>query len=393
MQNRTKKPESREKVIRLAAWLSESGIQVSSGEDLGAVSAWLEEPSGRGSYLYPESTGYLISVIANLRHVDDDPSWIRMARDAGNWLVSVALNENGLFLGRKYAGHSPDVFSFENGHVALFDNCMAGYALTNLYRMTGDEKYLRHAVEVADTCLNVFFDDDLHLVGPVFDIKRNSICEQRDHWSLHNGPFLLKCVLFLVSISRETRSEGLLKAVDTLLRLARDRQLREGGFRTDRAARQSHLHPHSYAVEGLLFLAHEFQREDLLDSARAAIDFSFRVCLGEPGQVRHSWPSMDNYCGARLRSDAIAQILRAHYISKLLDDSPSTARDDQVEELIAVMDGFQMANGGTGYGTSMSGSQIAHANSWCHIFRLEMEIFRYCYLNKLGLPGSTLVIA
>jgi hypothetical protein len=382
-----------QKIRQLARWISDSGIQISSGEDQGALCAWIERPSGSPSFLYAEITGYLISMITNLRHTSNEPQWISMACDAGNWLVSVAQHASGLILGRKYGGPNEDFFSFENRHVALFDNCAVGYGLMNLYKMTGEQRYLQHALEIADVCLDVFFDEDCRLLGPVFSINERAICEQQDHWSAHTGSFLLKCTLFLVSASRESRDPRLSQAVDTLLSLALERQLEDGRFRTSRSAMETHLHPHSYTIEGLLLLAYEFQRADLLDRAKVAIEFSFRVCMSDPAEIMHSWPTADYYCGASLRCDAIVQSLRAYYIMKLIDDSYAPNWEDQVDQLVTIVDSFGLAGGGTSYGRSTNGSLIEHANSWCHIFRVEMEIFRSHCLSSLGLPGSELIIA
>ena len=127
-----------QKILRLAEWISGSGIRVSSGEDRGALYAWIEKPSDGPLFLYSEATGYLISMINNLRQFSEEPGWTRMALEAGDWLVSVAQHESGLVLGRKYSSPSKDIFSFENRHVALFDNCIAGYGLMNLFAMSGE---------------------------------------------------------------------------------------------------------------------------------------------------------------------------------------------------------------------------------------------------------------
>jgi hypothetical protein len=182
------------------------------------------------------------------------------------------------------------------------------------------------------------------------------------------------------------------EAVNTLIDLALGKQLASGGFRTSESTNQTHLHPHTYTVEALLYLGHEWQRTDLLESAKYAIDFSFTHCLNISAGVRHSWPAPDNYCGAILRSDVIAQSLRAYYIAKLLGIEFEQDWESQLLDLHDLLDSFTLAAGGTSYGLSDQGALIQHANSWCHFFRIEMGLFRYCYENQLPLPGNRLVI-
>lgn len=373
-------------------WLLNSAIQVTVGDDCGGVHAWLDEETHRCAYLYSESAGYLISLLSNLNELLDEPRLLSRARNAGDWLLRVGQHESGLLMGRKYAEPSSDRFSFERGHVALFDNCVAGYGLLNLYRITASGKYLRQALKVAERCAEVFFDDDSILLGPVFDLKAQRIHARKDHWSLHNGSFLLKCAPFFVSVAALTGDLRFKKLTESLLRLAIGRQLPNGAFRTDRRAERTHLHPHGYTIEGLLFLAFEWQRDDLFEAAKKAIDFSFRECLDPRGQIRHSWPAPDYYCGARLRSDVIAQHLRAYYIAKILDESSLVQWENHMDDLHSLLDGFALDSGGTSYGLSEGGSLLRHANSWCHFFRMEVELYRHCHENRLGFPGCTLVI-
>jgi hypothetical protein len=55
----------------IAAWLLHGGVQLTAGENAGAVAGWLS-PSGRIDYVYPEITGYYLQWLAwhALRHGD-----------------------------------------------------------------------------------------------------------------------------------------------------------------------------------------------------------------------------------------------------------------------------------------------------------------------------------
>jgi hypothetical protein len=373
-------------------WICESNVQVIDGVDKGGVYAWIDEESNRGSFLYSETTGYLISLIRNVSYFDEDANLLKMARSAADWLLRVAQYEDGLLLSRKYCGPSEDKFSFDNKNIGLFDNCIAAYGLLGIYRMTDEDRYLQQAENIANACLDHFFDKNLGLLGAIFDGKKKCIRTQSNHWSLHSGSFLLKCALMFVELSAARPKSRYQEAVNTLIDLALDKQLASGAFRTSKSSNQTHLHPHTYTVEALLYLGHEWRRADLLESAKCAIDFSFTNCLNISDGVWHSWPTPDNYCGAILRSDVIAQSLRAYYIARLVGIEFQQDWESLLLDLHDLLDSFTLAAGGTSYGLSNQGILIQHANSWCHFFRIEMELFRYCYENQLPLPGNRLVI-
>jgi hypothetical protein len=375
-------------------WLKKSGIQVAFGNDRGGVYAWLDAASGQGSYLYTESAGQFITLVSNLRHVDRDPQLLEMAHAAGDWLVGVAKQDNGLLLSRKYVrgDGNLDEFSFDNQVVALFDNCIAGYGLLNLHAMTGNSEFLDHADEIANACINVFFDDDLNLLGPLYDAGSGRLVGPRSHWSRRSGSFLLKCSLFFDTLAAATQNSVYRQLIDVLVTRSIKQQMPGGAFRTDGLARETHLHPHNYTVEGLLFVTFHRQRTDLLSIAANAIDFSFSRCLDPSQIVRHSWPSRDSYCGATLRSDVIAQSLRAYYIAKILHHSFDREWENRIDTLHDLLNSFTLAGGGTSYGLATDGNLIEHANSWCSFFRLEAELFRQYYEHQTGFPGARLVI-
>jgi len=378
----------------LSEWLINSELQQKTGMDKGGIHAWIDLESNIPTYLYTEATGYFISLVSNMDSFDHRLVWHEMARAAGDWIIDMALHKKGLLLARKYAstGNSADPFCFSNNWAVHFDNCMAAYGLLNLYRMSGDKKYLDEAVSIANACINAFFSAELHLLHPILDITTGRLAATSDHWSRHGGSFHLKCALLYSSLYVIIRDPRYPKVVDNLTQMALATQQADGGFITSPAEGSTHLHPHNYTVEGLLFLAHQSGRQNLLDHASRGIDFAFRHCLDLEQGLFHTRPRLASYCAASFRSDAFAQSLRCYYLAKLINPETTWDWEHRIPQLQSELDSFSLPDGGTSYGRDSNGDLIPHSNSWCHFFRTEASLFRYRYEAGLGIPESGLII-
>lgn len=357
-------------------WLLNSGIQRPAGPDAGAVHAWIDHSTGQGAYLYSEATGYFVTLACHLAHATGHADWLIYARRAGDWIVGLAMLADGGVLTRKHASplaSQPDAFGFQRQLVVFFDCAMAGYGLLTLHKATANRGYLESADAIGRFCLTHFFTQHGGEAGPIFDALNQVHRPQEDRWSLHWGSFNLKAVMFLVDLAELTGERRYSLAADSLLAPALRAQRDDGRFVTNRAGTNTHLHPHCYTIEGLLYLAWKRSRSDLLERARAAIDFAFRHCL-HPGRVRvHAWPDPDP-CAVRLRSDVIAQVLRCYYIAKCLDAGYHWPWEDEVPALRQFADAFTLPDGGTSFGFVDDLRLLPHANAWCHLFNIEMRL-------------------
>jgi hypothetical protein len=359
------------------AWLCDSGIQVEEGApDAGGVGAWIDSV-GRRSYLYSEITGYFMTFAVRLAALQSDARWLERAERAARWIVDCAQDPSGAVLCRK--GHAVDgvsaTFAFEGGHTWLFDCAMVGYGLLTTWRATGNSQWLDAAERIGGFVRGIFHRLD-EADAAAFDLTTNEIVPPGPRWSRHLGPFELKCVLFLDSLHRITGESAYRDLVNRLLERTLATQHPSGRFGTDREGFTTHLHPHFYAVEGLLYLASGGERPDLLDRAEAAIDWAFSECL-RPGALVQAWSSHPASVISGIRTDILAQALRAHEIVRALRPARhGRPWEGNLPALRELLDRHITPDGGIRYGTDENGTH-EDANAWCQFFTLEAELARF----------------
>ena len=361
-----------------AQWLRSSGIQVSHGADRGAVHAWIDHSNDSKSYLYSEITGYFATLACHLALNTGETEWLTRARQAADWLITTALQENGAVLTRKYlvpSDSNHDLFCFNRRITVFFDCAMVGYGLLNVYKLTQDPRYLDSACSIGQFCLKHFISLETNQFRPLYDLSNEMHHPESDRWSLHWGSFNIKGAMFLSELAELTGDNAFARATEATLTNALQAQLQNGRFGTSKSLTNTHLHPHNYTIEGLLYLACKYNRPDLLVRARAAINFTFSYCLNPRRELSHAWPEGE-FCLAAIRSDVLAQSLRCYYIAKILDPTFFWEWETHIPSLLNTIEGFGLPGGGTSYGRDTHGALLPHANAWCHFFKIDMLLYR-----------------
>ena len=80
----------------------------------------------------------------------------------------------------------------------------------------------------------------------------------------------------------------------------------------------------------------------------AVMEFIFSQMLMPPDRLEHVRPAANSYCGVRLRSDAVAQTIRAYYLACLLQPGWGGQFSAQAEQLHSALNCFEL-DGGTSY--------------------------------------------
>ena len=362
------------------AWLRNSGIQLASGPDAGGVRSWLDETPGaappKHGFIYSEITGYFMTLCRQLA-LAGDPEWIARGEHAAAWIVDRALHPSGAVLSRKYAdleSGKADPYSFENGRIAFFDCAMVGFGLLQIHALTGAGKWLDAAVRIGGF-LEREFGTALADGHSTFDLNTGARTPPADRWSAHFAPFELKGAMFLDALADTTGSSAPRAFANRILEQALAAQLASGRFPTNQSGSATHLHPHTYTIEGLIYLAARRDQPELARAAARGVDWSFQTCLDRPDQMQQ-WSEDGAATIEELRSDTLAQSLRAYALLKAMLPESRWGWEDHIPARYDQLATFALPSGGTSYGQDEYGAKSHHANAWCHMFAVEALLFR-----------------
>ena len=363
-------------VLRASNWLTESGIQ-HRGVDpslRGGVAAWYEIEEKQYPFLYSEITGYALSALIFLYNIYKDKKYLDRAQLGANWLIQNALHPDGgiktrFYLVKHYV--SPN-YCFHYGRIYTFDTAMVGYGLLQLYKIIPKEEY-RTAIEK----ISVFLIQKMRAKDgtfyPYYDSKDKKFKEDLEKWSDQRGTFHAKLALFFIDYYRLTCNPVYKKYAASLLNASQKVQRKDGRFITGKKDGSTHLHPHFYTLEGLLYGAVYLKRNDYLKTAVKGWKWSL-TGVSADGSVSSIY--MDRSFLHHERSDIVAQILRIGAILCELEPSiikPHLALLKKIKGhlLLFQYEGDRKQKGGFIYGAATDGLIRDHLNSWSTMFALQ----------------------
>lgn len=363
-------------VLQAGQWLLGSGIQHRGPQKnlKGGVSAWYELDKKIYPFLYSEITGYALSTLVFLNRIHPHKKWIEHAQLAAQWLSKNAIQKNGgvktrLYLVKHYV--SPN-YSFDQGRVYAFDTAMVGYGLMQLYRLCPTQPVLDSAQRVLNFLIGSMRKEQ-SIFYPYYDSKRNKCGEDFGKWSDQAGSFHVKCALFLIDAYRLLGIAACQKASTALLNAALKQQKRDGRFVTGEKDGSTHLHPHSYTLEGLLYGAVHLKREDCLDAAFRGFEWMLKG-VSTDGSVSSIYEN--GRFSHHERSDIVAQVLRIGSI--LYGLAPKDLQKylpilDKVRRhlLLFQYQGDKKQAGGFIYGFATDGLIRNHLNTWATMFAIQ----------------------
>ncbi|MFH1837577.1 MAG: glycoside hydrolase family 88 protein [Candidatus Omnitrophota bacterium] len=364
-----------EEICMAKDWLLNSGIQNTDGKNQRGFNAWFDLETAEYPYIYSEITGYGITTLLYLKKFFDEEFSSR-AISAADWLIDNAMDESGGVKTRYYheAMDETDIYSFENGNLYAFDNGMVLYGMINLYKDSRDEKYLKISKKVAS-----FMIDHMRKSDGFFYASYNPKTKEREDssrkWSTQSGSYHAKLALGFTDLYEVTKEEMYKDVTISLCEKAIELQDVSGRFITSRADNSTHMHPHAYSAEGLLYTGIYFEENDLIDSAERAVKWSLDSQNPDGGiPKKHDGQDFVNL----YRTDILAQILRLGALLKSLgrlDEIYSS----KLEKLRNSLLFFQYKEndrqkGGFYYGFTLDGKKKEHINSWCSMFALQALI-------------------
>lgn len=357
-------------------WILNSGIQIADGPNIGGFNSWFDMKENSYSYVYSEITGYGITTLLHLGNYFDDAEYLDKAALAADWLIAKAGHPCGGVRTRDYYKESGGSrhYSFKRGNIYAFDNGMVLYGMINLYKRTKDMKHLEFAGQIADFLIKNMVKPD-GLLWAVFDTETGKKTDESDKWSTQSGSYHAKLAMAFTDLFEVTGDAIYKETALNLCGASLSFQEASGRFITSRSEGSTHLHPHSYSAEGLLYAGAYFDKEEFIESAERAVKWALDSQMPDGGLPK-------KYDGKEFipfyRSDILAQMLRLGTI--LRDEGRlGPGYDPVLEKLKDKLVSFQYSgegdqSGGFFYGTDLEGTTRQHINSWCTMFALQALI-------------------
>lgn len=352
----------------ISEWLSSSGIQDRSG----GFYSWYDPVNKKYGYLYPEITGYAITALIFLSKLMNRKELIQQAERAAGWIMNEAADPCGGIKTRKYDGPSgDDAYSFDKRWIYTFDCGMALCGLVNLWEATGRDIYLKSAKGIADFLLGKMQRRD----GSFFAYylpSEDAVFDETGKWSTQSGSYHCKLSIGLIKLANSTGGRRYGEGAE-LTCLNALQNYREGRFITNRADNSTHLHPHFYSVEGLLYAGHKFGRKDFLGYARDATRWAFELQAKDGGIPFIYYPG--NPPSISQRVDILAQALRAGVLCRGLG-LLNNGYEEKFKRLASRIRQFQNAEkgpqeGAFRFGEDFDGTSKPHLNLWCTVFSIQ----------------------
>lgn len=355
--------KSKKDPIDLAAqWILKSGIQ----SDGGGFYAWYDLKAAAPSYLYSEITGYGITALLFLYRLLKEELFMEQAIKAGDWIIEYAMHPCGGVKTRLYNDDdkADKTYSFSGENIFSFDTGMVLYGMVNIYKQTKDKKFLDVSKRLAKFLTEKMQNIDGSL-SPIYNAKTDKIIESYDKWSNQRGGFHAKVSLGLVGLFELTRDKSYSDAAVKLCEYAVATQEDSGRFITDRITKTTHLHPHCYAAEGLLYTGAVLGIPSFIESSRRATEWAYKGVTSNG--INELYDPATKAFNNFQRSDIIAQLLRLGLVFSV---------GDKTDCLKSVLLKYQY-NGEKSHqnGGLLFSRKVAHINSWCTMFAIQALAF------------------
>ncbi|HIH17802.1 MAG TPA: hypothetical protein HA282_03540 [Nanoarchaeota archaeon] len=368
--------------INLAVnWLLSSGIQ---SED-GGFNSWYDVESRSYKYKYSEITGYGLSTLVSLIDISADRNkLLERANLAAEWLINNATHVCNGFKTRSYYSRadSNNFYSFDTGKIFSFDTGMVIKGLLNLYKINKNEALLDASKKAAEFLINKMSKPD-GLFYATYDPELGKNTDSEEKWSSQSGSYHAKIAIPLLNLYSITDNKSFLDRALSICDSSLELQKSDGRFISFSSTGDTHLHPHIYTTEGLVYLAlnlkDEKRRSIYLDSTRKAIEWVLDNQKPNGG-LPQAFYSGQNRFNMHERVDITAQALRISSILLSLGELDNRYHA-KIGRLFERLKEFQRSiedkdHGGFNFGYDHDGFPLVnHVNSWCTMFSLQAIMY------------------
>lgn len=259
-------------------WLLFSGIQEHDHDSPmhGGVRAWFDTERRSFAFYYTEITGYALTSLLFLNYLHPDEQYVDHATNAAHWLITQARDPASGALRCRFGGGAATT------HACSFDNGVCLNGLVNLYRLTGEQRYLDAATDVGAWLTGAMQASDGSLMSK-FDLSAATPHNPGGKWSLISGSYLVKAAIGLANLADLTGDERLTASVRALCDWGLTQQEPDGRFRTSPPNGDTYLHPHCYGAEGLIVAGVALGEPRWIEAAARAVSWIAQAQLPTGG--------------------------------------------------------------------------------------------------------------
>ena len=376
-----------EKINMNIDWMLNSGIQNISGKHTGGFNGWYDLDKKLYPFVYSEITGYGINALLFFNFLAHSLAFVQRAELAAKWIIDSAMHDCGGVRTRAYNIDPDKMYSFEDNVLYVFDNGMVLSGLVNLYMATKKEEYLKAATNIGNFLLLMQKNDGFFYAA--YDANNDIKIDRQDKWSSQSGSYHTKLAIGLVDLYNATKDETFLNSALRICNVSLKLQEKNGRFITQQNEKSTHMHPHCYSAEGLIYTGSAIGENKFIQSAANAIKWALENQLPNGGVP---CKFIDGKFITHERSDTLAQVLR---LSIYLKSIGLIEHDEKIESLKNRLLDFQKMDGdnvgGFFYGTELDGTKRNHINSWCSMFALQ-SLSMYNHFKKRSKIGLNLFI-
>jgi len=339
-------------------WISNSGIQNKEG----GFHAWHDIDSNKYAFLYSEITGYGITSLLLINKLYNQPECVEKAMLAAEWIEKTALHPCGGIKTRLFQddAKSDKMYCFIEENIFSFDTAMVLFGLLSLYKTTNDAKILKTCKKIGDFLIKKMLNND-GSIAPIYSPRSDKKLEPMDKWSNQSGSFHAKISM---SFSELFEITGNIEYKNTAIKLcetALDKQDFSGRFITDRVSNTTHLHPHSYTIEGLTYTGSVFNIDSFIRAAEKATLWMLEKI--QDGVLRELYNPKTDKFNDFIRTDILAQAIRIGILFN---------RTKEVEILKTALINYQyLEENSLHAGGLLYSKNNLHINSWCSMFALQ----------------------
>jgi hypothetical protein len=353
------------------AWILRAA-QVHSADPVldGGFISWYDEDTQQPAYVYSEITGYMLTLLCSLWARTGNQIVRERAIRAGDWFLHTVHEPTGGFyclfpLGtHRYDAKKNLIYTFDCGVI------LSG--LVNLYRVSGDNRYLAAAVTLGDWLIHRMQKPSGGFLA-LYNPEQGSYPEHNAEWSLCSGAYHTKVAIGLLNLFDVTQTEKYRRSAVAACDFALQFQQDDGRFITFPEEGGTNVHPHCYAAEGLWVAGTYLKRADYLAASARATAWVWSQQAASGLVPRHHHAGVNTYSE---RVDILCQAVRLAIIHRAEGRLPAF-QDSQLEPLVAIIMRNQsqsrdpMAHGAFYFGRQSNGEQTHHANTWVTQFAIQ----------------------